>query len=78
MKSLGLETPLAFLQVSMRPDWLEHPGDIDQQHTSLAREARAEGIQSTITSAPLPAITCAGAMSGPPGLMSYVQTFSLK
>ena len=37
--------------------------------TPFSRLARAEGIQSTMTSAPPPAITCGGAMSGPPGLM---------
>ena len=35
--------------------------------TPFSRLASAEGIQSTITSAPPPAITCGGAMSGPPG-----------
>ncbi len=35
----------------------------------FSRAARAEGIQSITTSAPPPAITCAGATSGPPGLM---------
>ena len=34
-----------------------------------SRAASAAGIHSTITSAPPPAITCGGAMSGPPGLM---------
>ena len=37
--------------------------------TPFSRVASAEGIQSTITSAPPPAITCGGAMSGPPGLI---------
>ena len=35
----------------------------------FSRAAKAEGIQSTTTSAPPPAITCVGATSGPPGRM---------
>ena len=35
--------------------------------TPFSREARAEGIQSMMTSAPPPAMTCGGEMSGRPG-----------
>ena len=35
----------------------------------FSRAAKAEGIQSTATSAPPPARTCIGPISGPPGLM---------
>jgi hypothetical protein len=45
--------------------------------TPFSRAGRADGIQSTITSAPPPAITCGGAMSGPPGLMVDIEAFFL-
>ena len=37
--------------------------------TPFSRAASAEGIQSTTTSAPPPAITRVGFTSGPPGLI---------
>ena len=43
--------------------------------TPFSRAASAPPIQSTITSAPPPAITCSGAMSGPPGLIVDVEAF---
>ena len=45
--------------------------------TPFSRAASAPPIQSTITSAPPPAITCSGAMSGPPGLIVDVEVFLL-
>ncbi|MCY1238130.1 hypothetical protein D9M72_508520 [compost metagenome] len=65
----GLVTPVSLRQVSIMPDFLKGWAMLTSA-TPFSRVARAEGIQSTITSAPPPAITCAGAISGPPGLMS--------
>src|SRR6202790_4102174 len=67
LKSVGFLMPVSARQVSSRPDFLK----VCEMLTSgkpFSRDARADGIQSTTTSAPPPAITCGGATSGPPGL----------
>jgi hypothetical protein len=50
------------------PEFWNTLRDIDERHRLLARGER-EGIQSHTTSAPPPAITWLGLMSGPPGLI---------
>ena len=45
--------------------------------TPFSRTASADGIQSTITSAPRAARTCGGLLSGPPGLISTASPTSL-
>ena len=69
LKSSGPLTPESFRQVSIMPEDLKGWAMLTSG-TPFSRVASAEGIQSTMTSAPPPAITCAGAMSGPPGLIS--------
>ena len=41
--------------------------------TPFSRDASADGIQSTTTSAPPPAITCGGATSGTAGIDGHVE-----
>src|SRR6516164_6317177 len=67
-RSAGFLMPVSARQVSSRPEPLK-VCEILTSGTPFSREASAEGIQSTTTSAPPPAITCGGATSGPPGLM---------
>src|ERR1700733_11261235 len=67
-KSSGLVIPVSLRQTSSRPECLK-VWEILTSGTPFSREASADGIQSTTTSAPPPAITCGGATSGPPGLM---------
>ena len=67
LKSFGVLTPAAFLQVSIRPLRLKICETLTIG-TPASRAASALGIQSTAMSAPLAASTCGGAMSGPPGL----------
>src|SRR6201986_3365148 len=68
LKSDGFLMPVSARQVSSRPDFLK-VCEILTSGTPFSRDASTEGIQSTTTSAPPPAITCGGATSGPPGLM---------
>src|SRR5271165_350747 len=68
LRSAGFLLPVSARQVSSRPEPL-NVCEILTSGTPFSREASAEGIQSTTTSAPPPAITCGGATSGPPGLM---------
>ena len=65
-------TPESLRQVSIIPERLNGWAMLTSG-SPFSRAASAEGIQSITTSAPPPAITCAGAMSGPPGL---IVTFS--
>ncbi len=60
--------PVSFGQIIRRPDFLNGCAMLTS-FTPFSRAASAAAIQSTITSAPPPAITCSGAMSGPPGLI---------
>src|SRR3984957_9865559 len=68
LKSAGFLMPVSARQGSMRPDFLKVCETLTSG-TPFSRDARADGIQSTTTSAPPPAITCGGATSGPPGLI---------
>ena len=66
LKSAGLVMPVSFQQVSISPDDLNGCAMLTTGRP-LSRAARAEGIQFNIASAPPPARTCGGAISGPPG-----------
>src|SRR3981189_2819362 len=68
LKSVGFLMPVSARQVSISPDFLK-VWEIFTRGTPFSRDANAEGIQSTTTSAPPPAMTCGGATSGPPGLI---------
>src|ERR1700730_17617334 len=68
LRSVGFLMPVSARHVSSSPECFD-VCEILTSGTPFSREARAEGIQSTTTSAPPPAITCGGATSGPPGLM---------
>src|SRR5690349_20371369 len=68
LKSSGLVIPLPLRQVSSMRD-LSKTCAILTSATPFSRVARADGIQSTTTSAPPPAMTWDGLMSGPPGLI---------
>src|SRR3984957_14557761 len=68
LKSVGFLMPVSARQVSSNPERLK-VCEMLTSGTPFSREARADGIQSTTTSAPPPAITCGGATSGPPGLI---------
>jgi hypothetical protein len=68
LKSAGVLMPVSARHVSIMPERL-NGWAILTSGTPFSREARAAGIQSMMTSAPPPAMTCGGAMSGPPGLM---------
>src|SRR6202041_3786006 len=68
LKSEGFLMPVSARQVSSRPERLK-VCEMLTSGTPFSREASADGIQSTTTSAPPPAITCGGATSGPPGLI---------
>src|SRR5215469_2142134 len=65
-RSAGVLMPVSARQVSSSPDFLNGCAMLTSG-TPFSREASAEGIQSTITSAPPPAMTCGGARYGPPG-----------
>src|SRR5215208_3304747 len=67
-RSCGVLMPVSARQVSIMPDFLNGWATLTSG-TPFSRAASADGIQSTITSAPPPAITWGGAMSGPPGLI---------
>ena len=65
----GEVMPLSLRQVSSRPErW--NTWAMLTSGTPFSRAASAEGSQSTTTSAPPPAITWLGLMSGPPGLIA--------
>ena len=68
--------PVSARQVSIMPERLNGWAMLTSG-TPFSRAASAEGIQSTITSAPPPAMTCGGAMSGPPGLIVTSRPASL-
>src|SRR5438552_130922 len=76
LKSVGFLMPVSARQVSSRPDFLK-VCEILTRGTPFSRDASADGIQSTITSAPPPAITCGGATSGPPALIVTSRPASL-
>src|ERR1700722_14218150 len=75
-KSSGFLMPVSLRQTSSRPECLK-VCEILTSATPFSRDASADGIQSTTTSAPPPAITCGGATSGPPGLMVTSRPASL-
>src|SRR5712671_1136516 len=68
LKSAGFLMPVSARHVSSNPDFL-NVCEMLTSGTPFSRDANADGIQSTTTSAPPPAITCGGATSGPPGLI---------
>src|ERR1700743_3620669 len=68
LKSAGFLMPVSARQVSSSPERLK-VCEMWTSGTPFSREASADGIQSTTTSAPPPAITCGGATSGPPRLV---------
>src|SRR5271156_2565790 len=68
LKSAGFLMPVSARQVRSSPDFLK-VCEILTSGTPFSRDGSADGIQSTTTSAPPPAITCGGATSGPPGLI---------
>src|SRR5579862_1108761 len=76
LKSAGVLTPESARQVISSPERLKGC-EILTSGTPFSREASADGIQSMITSAPPPAITCGGATSGPPALMVTSRSASL-
>src|SRR6266699_1316754 len=67
LKSAGFLMPVSARHVSSSPDFLK-VCEILTSGTPFSLDANADGIQSTTTSAPPPAITCGGATSGPRGL----------
>ena len=69
LKSASVLIGPSFGQTSSMPAFLKGCAMLTSG-TPFSRAASAPPIQSTMTSAPPPAITCSGAMSGPPGLMS--------
>src|ERR1700694_1182502 len=68
LKSADDLMPLSLRQVSCMPERWKTCAMLTIG-TPFSREDRADGIQSTITSAPPPAITWLGLMSGPPDLI---------
>src|ERR1700679_599827 len=76
LKSVGFLMPVSARQVSSSPDFLK-VCEILTSGTPFSREASADGIQSTVTSAPPPAMTCGGATSGAPGLIVTSRPASL-
>ena len=75
-KSFGVLMPESARQVSSRPERLNGWAMLTTGEP-FSRVASAEGIQSTTTSAPPPASTCSGLMSGPPGLIVTSRPASL-
>src|SRR5207247_2216148 len=75
-RSAGFLMPVSARQVSSSPDFLK-VWEMLTSGTPFSRDASADGIQSTTTSAPPPAITCGGATSGPPALMVTSRPASL-
>src|ERR1700753_1841126 len=76
LKSLGFLMPVSARQVSISPERLK-VCEMLTSGTPFSREASADGIQSTVTSAPPPAMICGGATCGPPGLMVTSRPASL-
>src|ERR1700758_1615322 len=76
LKSEGFLMPVSARQVSSRPERL-NVCEMLTSGTPFSREASADGIQSTVTSAPPPAMICGGATSGPPGLIVTSRPASL-
>src|ERR1700754_373177 len=76
LKSDGFLMPVSARQVSISPERLK-VCEMLTSGTPFSREASADGIQSTVTSAPPPAITWGGATSGPPGLIVTSRPASL-
>src|ERR1700689_2901096 len=76
LKSVGFLMPVSARHVSSSPDFLK-VCEILTSGTPFSRGPNADGIQSTTTSAPPPAITCGGATSGPPGLIVTSRPASL-
>src|SRR5262249_7720890 len=75
-RSVGFLIPVSARQVSSSPDFLK-VCEMLTSGTPFSRDASADGIQSTITSAPPPAITCGGATSGPRALIVTSRPASL-
>src|ERR1700732_2959468 len=65
LKSVVFLMPVSARQVSSSPDFLK-VCEILTSGTPFSRDASADGIQSTTTSAPPPAITCGGGDARPP------------
>src|ERR1700722_10413041 len=76
LKSAGFLMPVSLRQVSSRPDFLK-VCEMFTSGTPFSRDASADGIQSTTTSAPPQAITCGGGTPGPPGLIVTASPASL-
>src|ERR1700752_3969082 len=76
LRSVGFLIPVSARQVSSSPDFL-NVCEMLTSGTPFSRDASADGIQSTTTSAPPPAITWGGATSGPPGLIVTSRPASL-
>src|ERR1700748_1387289 len=76
LKSVGFLIPGSGRQVSSSPERLK-VCEMLTSGTPFSREASADGIQSTTSSAPPPAITWGGATSGPPGLIVTSRPASL-
>src|SRR5215467_7106863 len=76
LRSVGFLIPVSARQVISSPDFL-NGWEMLTSGTPFSREASADGIQSIMTSAPPPAITCGGATSGPPGLIVTSRSASL-
>ena len=72
LKSASVVMPVSFGQIIIRPDFLNGWAMLTSG-TPFSRAAAAPPIQSTMTSAPPPAITCSGAMFGPPGRIVDVE-----
>src|ERR1700730_14959350 len=68
LKSAGFLMPFSARPVSISPEGLKSC-EMLASGTPFSREASEDGIQSTVTSAPPPAMICGGATSGPPGLI---------
>src|SRR3974390_2447731 len=75
-RSVGFLMPVSARQGRSRPLFLK-VWEMLTSGTPFSREARADGIQSTVTSAPPPASTWGGATSGPPGLIVTSRPASL-
>src|SRR3982751_26360 len=76
LKSVGFLMPVSARQVSSNPDFLK-VWEMLTSGTPFSRDASADGIQSTVTSAPPRASTAGGAPPGPPGLMLTSRPASL-
>ena len=72
LKSASVLMPVSLGQIIIRPDFLNGWAMLTSG-TPFSRAASAPPIQSTMTSAPPPAITCSGATFGPPGMMVDVE-----